>query len=143
HEVGRELDALELEVKNLGDGLYQQSLGQARRAGDEAMPPREQREQELLNNLLLADNDFRELVFNLCATGREPFKRLALVKLRGRECFFSGGINQCAHISGSSGKKWCSPRVGKPASRRIRGKSNRSRLRAPSRRRYRSYAWQS
>ena len=37
HEVGRELDPLELEVEDLRDGADQQRLRQARRAGDEAV----------------------------------------------------------------------------------------------------------
>ena len=44
HEVRRELDALKFEMENLGDGFDQQRLGQARRAGDQAVPAGKERD---------------------------------------------------------------------------------------------------
>ena len=61
HQVGRELNALEVEVEDLGERLDQQRLGQARHAGDQAMAAGEQRDQDLFDDLVLADDDLAEL----------------------------------------------------------------------------------
>ncbi len=42
HQVGRELDPLELQVEDLRDRADEQRLGQARGAGDQAVPAGEQ-----------------------------------------------------------------------------------------------------
>ncbi len=65
HQVGRELDALELEMENLRDGFHEQRLGQAGRAGDQAMAAGEQRDQDLLDDFLLADDDLGQFGFDL------------------------------------------------------------------------------
>ncbi len=61
HQVGRELDALEAQVQNLGQRLDQQRLGQARHAGDQAVPAREERHQDLIDHLVLPDDDLAQL----------------------------------------------------------------------------------
>ena len=48
HQVGRELDALELAADRLGQGLDRHRLGQARHAFDQDMPARQQRDDQAL-----------------------------------------------------------------------------------------------
>ena len=60
HQVRRELNPLELEVENAGDGFHQQGLRQARGTGQQAMPTGQQREQELLHHVALPDKDLAE-----------------------------------------------------------------------------------
>jgi hypothetical protein len=62
HEIRRELDPSELQVKDLRDRLHEQRFGQARSAGDQAMPPGKERDQDLLDHLLLADDDLSSSV---------------------------------------------------------------------------------
>ncbi len=85
HEVGRELDALELEVEDFGDGLDEERLGQPRRAGDEAVPAGEQGDEQLFDHLLLADNDLGEFSLDARAAGDDLFhRRLFICDLIGR-----------------------------------------------------------
>jgi hypothetical protein len=85
HEVGRELDALEFEVENLGDGFDQQRLGQAGRAGDQAMPAGKERQQNLLDHFPLADDGFAQFGFDAGAAGGQALDGFAfLVKVLGR-----------------------------------------------------------
>ena len=67
HQVGGELDALELQVEDLGDRADQQRLGQPRRTGDQAVPAGEQADQELMRRLLLADDDLGQLALDPAA----------------------------------------------------------------------------
>src|SRR4051812_12468410 len=67
HEVRRELDPLKLQMENLRDRFYEESLGQTRRAGDQAMPAGKERDEDLFDDILLADNDFGQLAFNAIA----------------------------------------------------------------------------
>jgi hypothetical protein len=76
HEVGCELDALELEMKNLRDGFHEQRLGQPGCAGDETMPAGEQRNEQLLDDILLADDDFGQLGLNARASSFDLFDGL-------------------------------------------------------------------
>ena len=57
HQVGRELNSLKFQVKDLGDRAHQQRLRQPGRAGDQAMPTSEQANQELMRRLFLTDDD--------------------------------------------------------------------------------------
>ena len=52
-------------MEDLGDGAYQQGLGETRRTRDEAVPTRKEAEEELHHHLPLPDDDFRQL-------GRDP-----------------------------------------------------------------------
>ncbi len=62
HQVGRELDPLEAQVEDLGNRLDEQRLGQAGHAGDEAVPAGEERHQDLVDDLVLADDHLAQLV---------------------------------------------------------------------------------
>src|SRR5439155_24438270 len=67
HQVRRELDALEANVEDLRDRTYHERLRQSRHADEQAMSPREDGGQDLLNNLSLADHDPAELLDHLRA----------------------------------------------------------------------------
>ena len=62
HQVGRELDAVELERQRIGQRADHQRLGQPRHADQQAVPAGEQGDQQLLDHLLLADDDLAQLV---------------------------------------------------------------------------------
>ena len=61
HQVGRELDPLERQVENLRDRLDEQCLGESRHAGDQAMPAGEERDEDLIDDRILPDDDLADL----------------------------------------------------------------------------------
>ena len=61
-EVRRELDPLELAADRLGQGPDGHRLGQARHALDEDVAARQQRHDEALEQVVLADDDLLDLV---------------------------------------------------------------------------------
>jgi hypothetical protein len=62
HEIGRELDSLEAQIQDLGDGLDQQGLGQTGHAGNQAVAAGEERHQHLIDDLVLAHDHLAQLV---------------------------------------------------------------------------------
>jgi hypothetical protein len=60
HQIRRELDPPELQVEDLRDRFDQQRLGESGGPGDETVPAREEREEDLRDNLILADDDLCE-----------------------------------------------------------------------------------
>ena len=62
HEIGRELDAAELQAERLRDGADKQRLRRSGKAGDQAMAADEQRDQNLIEHFLLADDDPADLL---------------------------------------------------------------------------------
>jgi hypothetical protein len=73
HQVGRELDALEIQVEDLRQRFHQQRLGESRHAGDQAMAAAEQRHQHLVDDLVLPDNDLAQLRQNLLTATGDSF----------------------------------------------------------------------
>ena len=73
HQVGRELNALEVEIEDVGERLDQQRLRQARHAGDQAVSAREQRDQHFFDDFVLADDDLAQLRENLLAAFGDAF----------------------------------------------------------------------
>ena len=71
HEIRRELDAPELQVKNLCDGFHEQRLREPRRAGDETVPPGKKRDEDLLDYLVLANDGLAEFGDDARARGGE------------------------------------------------------------------------
>ena len=65
HQVGRELNAFEIEVKNLRDRRDQQCLRQARNAGDDRVTAGQHRNHHLIDDFFLADDDFSNFVIDL------------------------------------------------------------------------------
>ena len=62
HQVGRELNAAEVERQALGQRRDHQRLGQARHAFQDAVAAAEQRDQQLLDHLVLADDHAAKLL---------------------------------------------------------------------------------
>ena len=71
HDVGRELNPLEVEIEDVGERLDQQRLRQPGHAGDQAVAAGEQRDQHLLDDLVLADDDLAQLGENALAARRD------------------------------------------------------------------------
>ena len=65
HEVGRELDALELAADRLRERLHRHRLGEAGHALDEEVAAREQGDDHPLEQRVLADDDALDLVEHL------------------------------------------------------------------------------
>jgi len=65
HEIGRELDAIKAEIEDISYSFHQQRLCQTGCAGDEAMPARDEGDEHLIHDLMLADDDLTDL-------GEEP-----------------------------------------------------------------------
>jgi len=97
HEVRGELDALELEMEDAGDGFDQQRLGQAGSAGNQAMSAGKKRDEDLFDDFFLADDDFCQFVFDLRATGDEALDSLALSLMVGGHSFRGGRCYDCVH----------------------------------------------
>ena len=60
HQVGRELDAAELQVQRLRQRAHQQRLAEARHAFEQAVAAGEQADQQLLDDVVLADDRLRD-----------------------------------------------------------------------------------
>jgi hypothetical protein len=56
HQVGRELDAVEGQIQRLRQARDQQSLGESGHAHEQAVAAGQDREQELVDHLVLADD---------------------------------------------------------------------------------------
>ena len=61
HQVGRELDAAELQGQGLGQRADHERLGQPRHAHQQAVPAGEHGHQQFLDHLLLADDNTAQL----------------------------------------------------------------------------------
>ena len=95
HQVGRELDAAEGEVQRPAERADHQRLGQARHAFQQAVAAAEQRDQQFLDHLGLADDDLGQLVDDLLPGGAESFDGGGVVRgsdswsLMGGPCWLS------------------------------------------------------
>ena len=76
HEIGCELDALKFQMKDLRDRFHEERLGQTGSAGDQAVPAREEGNEEFLDDLFLADDDLGELGVNFGTAGDQLFNCL-------------------------------------------------------------------
>ena len=72
HQVGRELDAVELEVDCLRQLLDHQRLGQAGHAAQQAVAAGEERDENLADDALLADDGLGELPLETCRDVGHP-----------------------------------------------------------------------
>ena len=61
HQVGRELDAIERQAERVGERAHEQRLGGSGHARDQAVAADEQRQQQVLDDFLLADDDLADL----------------------------------------------------------------------------------
>ena len=64
---------LNVEIEDLGERLDQQRLRQAGHAGDQAVAAGEERDQHLLDDLVLADDDLAQLGENALAALGDSF----------------------------------------------------------------------
>ena len=97
HEVGRELDTLEFEMEDARNRFDQQRFGEAGRAGDEAMAAGEQRDEDLLDDLVLAHDHFGQFRTNLSTATGQAFDGFALrLDCRG-ERHFGFDLGECVH----------------------------------------------
>ena len=62
HQVGGELDAAKRELQDLGNRAHQQCLGQAGNSLQQAVASGEQRNEQLVDDLVLADNRLADLL---------------------------------------------------------------------------------
>ena len=77
HQVGCELDPPKRQLQDLGNGAHQQRLGQPGNSLEQAMPTGEQRDQQLVNNLVLTDNRLADLFSHAGVGGRKLVDCLA------------------------------------------------------------------
>ena len=76
HEVGRELHAREAEVERLRDGLDEQRLGEAGHADEQHVAAGEQRGDEIVDDLVLADDAAPDLLDQRGARARQLVEQL-------------------------------------------------------------------
>jgi hypothetical protein len=96
HQVGRELDAVELEVEDLRQRPYQQRLGEAGHADDQAVAADEQRQQHLIDDVLLTDDQLGQLGFNLLATCIHSIRKSnVLRRIHGDDFFLTSLCSRC------------------------------------------------
>ncbi len=72
HQVRRELDPVELEIEHLRQRADEQRLREAGHADDQTVAADEQREQHLVDDVLLADDELAQLVLDALAAGVHP-----------------------------------------------------------------------
>ena len=65
HQVGGELDPLELDAERVGEGVHGQRLGQAGHALDEQVAPGQESDDHPLEQDVLADDDPLDLIEHL------------------------------------------------------------------------------
>ena len=76
HQIGRELDTVELQVKDLCNAAYKQCLGQPRGTGQQTIASCEEADQQLIDDVFLPNDDFVEFSMNFVAPGANQFNRL-------------------------------------------------------------------
>ena len=81
HQVGRELDAVELEVEHARHRMDEQRLGEAGHADDQAVAADEQRQQHLIDDFVLADDELLQLLDDALAALLHPVGKRDVVLL--------------------------------------------------------------
>src|SRR5262249_29769924 len=79
HQVWGELNAVEIQVDGLGDRPDHQRLGQARHANHQAVPTAEDGGEQVVDDVLLADDYLADLGLELLASLAQPRDRLEVV----------------------------------------------------------------
>jgi hypothetical protein len=108
HQVGRELDAAEGQRQALGQGADHQGLGQPRHALQDAVPPAEQGDQQLLDDLVLAHDHAAQLLLDVVEALAQPADGLQVVAgqvlgagevvARGGQLGFEGGFGHASLV---------------------------------------------
>ncbi len=57
HEIGRELDALALQLERIGERARHEGLGQSGRADEQTMAAAKKRDEDLVDDVRLPDDD--------------------------------------------------------------------------------------
>ena len=86
HQVRRKLNAVEFQIEQPSDRIHKQRLGQTRSPRNQTMPAGQQRNQQLLDNILLADNDLGQFtvdLFTKTAELRDQFTFAFRCEIRG------------------------------------------------------------
>ena len=73
---------LKLEVEDAGERLDEQRLGQPGHAGEQAVAAGEERDQHLIDDLVLPDDDLAQLVEDPLAPRRDPLRQIFAVCFR-------------------------------------------------------------
>jgi hypothetical protein len=79
HEVRRALDPLESQSADTGQGFHRKGFGEPRNSFDNRIPAADQHQYQLVDKVLLANDDFRELLADVRGKCRQMF----------HYCFFS------------------------------------------------------
>ena len=95
HQVGRELNALELHVENPRQRADHQRLRQPRHADQQAMPAGEDRGEDLLDHLVLPDDDLLQLLAASAAGAGELLQHIA------QACASSSGASRALRDRGA------------------------------------------
>jgi hypothetical protein len=69
HQVGRELDAVELQLQHLRQGANQQRLGETGHTDDQTVAAHKERQQDQVDGVVLAHDQFLEFGDDLPACG--------------------------------------------------------------------------
>ena len=113
HQVGRELNARELQLEHPGQRVNEQRLGQPRHADDEAVPADEERQQHELDRVTLTDDELLELRDDLIAAVLHPVGQRDVIRgldidnllrhtLHGASLSESGGSGSRLRASGQT-----------------------------------------
>ena len=94
---GRELDALERKVQDFREAAHEQRLGEARHADHQHMPLHGQRDEQVADNFLLANDALAQFRRQLLVQRGHLAQQLHLLRVgisRG-----NGSFSQCIHES--------------------------------------------
>ena len=75
HQIGRELHPFLGEAQHHAERLGEAGLGQSRHADEERMATRQERDQRILNDAFLAEDDPADLLLDLVELGDRGFDR--------------------------------------------------------------------
>ncbi len=95
HQVGGELHATEAQADGVGQRANHERLGQTRDANQQAMAAREDGDEQLFEDALLADDGLAQLLANAAIAVVEP--------LDGRQVAFDARPRRCSTLATSRG----------------------------------------
>ncbi len=110
HQVRRELNAPEREIQRVGDRTHHQSLRRARQACNQTVAAHEERDQHLVQNLVLAHDHLAHLLDDAFAHRVKAFDallELCCVRIQVGKCssshqFPSLSVHFCAWFNSSN-----------------------------------------
>ena len=74
HQIGRELDTLEIQIQDVSECLDEEGLGQPGNPRNQAMTGGEERDQHLLDGFVLSDDDLPQLGEDALPAFRDSFR---------------------------------------------------------------------